>query len=124
MKDTIHSDFPATAGGGRLGRFPCPVCDEDLVDAGALRERPCPHVPIVEDRAGDLLCFDEALYPAVIAAWERSAATGRPTLEILCERLGPGLALYQLEAAPSDRRGSAVTVVVDVRARPPAHAPA
>jgi len=106
---------PGTARRREEPRFLCPVCAEDLFEGGALRERPCSHVPLIHSGPGGLHCFDPSIYPAVIAAWEGAGATGRPTLDILRERLGRDFVFFELLATPGEDGEPPVTVVVDLR---------
>ena len=107
-------------GGVREPCFLCPVCAENLFQAGDVKDHPCPHIPVVRDRAGSLLCWDEALRETVIHAWMAAAASGAATLDLLRDRLGPEFLFFDLlEPAPSPDRADRVTVVVDLRGAVP-----
>jgi len=113
----------ARAGAGASGLYDppsllCPICAEDLFEGEEIRQRPCPHVPLV-GRPGTLYCFDRRMERMVIDAWKSSAGSGARTLDVLRERLHPGFLVVELlDAAPGE--GGPVTVVVDLRGEWPA----
>jgi len=97
--------------------FLCPVCAENLFAGRDIRERPCPHVPLVGDEDGTLYCWDDAMQEKVIEAWKRAARTGADTLEVIRERLEPRFMFFELLGSNGAPEGtSSVTVVVDLQA--------
>jgi hypothetical protein len=100
--------------GSALSRFLCPICFHDAL----VEEAACDHLLLVQDRHGDVYCRDLRTRTLARAAEALAGGRGAPALEQLCERLGPGIVLYELlgqTLAPGGEE--TVFFVVDVSAR-------
>ncbi len=99
--------------GSALSRFLCPVCFHDAL----VEDATCEHLLRVQDRHGDVYCRDLRVLTLARAAEAECGGRGGEALERLCERLGPGVVLYELLGAVEEpRRASSVFFVVDAGA--------
>jgi hypothetical protein len=96
--------------GSALASFLCPVCFHDAL----VEDVACPHLLLVQDRHGDVFCRDGRVRTMVREAEAESGGRGSKAMERLCERLGPGVVLYELVEPCSPGVGtSSVYFVVD-----------
>ncbi len=96
--------------GSALASFLCPICFWDVL----AEEEVCDHLLLVRDRFGEIYCRDLRVRNMYREAEMGAGARGERAVELLCERLGPSVVLYELLGPPSRARGSSVLFVVDV----------
>lgn len=96
--------------GSALASFLCPVCFHDAL----VEDVACPHLLLVQDRHGDVFCRDCRIRTMAREAEAESGGRGSKAMERLCERLGPGVVLYELvEPVTAGVGASSVYFVVD-----------
>ena len=96
--------------GSALASFLCPICFWDVL----AEEEVCDHLLLVRDRFGEVYCRDLRVRTMVREAEAGSGERGERAVELLCERLGPSVVLYELVDPPRGSRRSSVLFVVDV----------
>jgi hypothetical protein len=96
--------------GSALASFLCPICFWDVL----VEEEVCDHLLFVRDRFGEIYCRDLRVRRMYREAETAAGARGERAVELLCERLGPRVVLYELLGPPGPSRGSSVLFVVDV----------
>ena len=96
--------------GSALASFLCPICFRDVL----AEEEVCDHLLFVQDRFGEIYCRDLRVRNMYREAEMAAGARGGPAVELLCERLGSRVVLYELLGPPGRSRGSSVLFVVDV----------
>jgi hypothetical protein len=96
--------------GSALASFLCPICFWDVL----AEEEVCDHLLLVRDRFGEIYCRDLRVRDMYREAEMEAGARGERAAELLCERLGRSVVLYELLGPPSPSRGSSVLFVVDV----------
>jgi hypothetical protein len=96
--------------GSALASFLCPICFRDVL----VEEEVCDHLLLVRDRFGEIYCRDLRVRSMYREAETAAGARGERAVELLCERLGPSVVLYELLGPPSPSRRSSVLFVVDV----------
>jgi hypothetical protein len=96
--------------GSALASFLCPICFWDVLG----EEEVCDHVLLVRDRHGEIYCRDVRVRTMYRQAEADAGERGGPAVELLCERLGPSVVLYELVDPPRGSRTSSVLFVVDV----------
>jgi hypothetical protein len=103
----------ATRGDGSpLASFLCPICRHDVL----VEDVACEHLLLVRDRFGEVYCRDRRLRDLHREAEEEVGERGERAIERLCERLGPGVVLYELLDPPrEEKRGTSTLFVVDAR---------
>ena len=102
----------ATRGDGSpLASFLCPICRHDVL----VEDVACEHLLLVRDRFGEVYCRDRRVREHHREAEEDVGERGERAIERLCERLGPGVVLYELLDPPrEEERGASTLFVVDV----------
>ncbi len=101
--------------GSPLASFLCPVCRHDVL----VEDRACDHLLLVRDRYGEIFCRDRRVRELQRAAEDEVGERGERAILRLCERLGPGVILYELLDAPGTRGTRTSTLfVVDVGRAP------
>ena len=96
--------------GSALASFLCPICFWDVL----AEEEVCDHTLLVRDRFGEVYCRDLRVRTMYLEAETATGERGERAVELLCERLGPSVVLYELlDPSPGSRRSS-VLFVVDV----------
>lgn len=96
--------------GSALASFLCPICFWDVL----AEEEVCDHLLLVRDRFGEIYCRDLRVRNMYREAEMGAGARGERAVELLCERLGPSVVLYELLGPPSASPRSSVLFVVDV----------
>jgi hypothetical protein len=96
--------------GSALASFLCPICFWDVL----AEEEVCEHVLLVRDRFGEVYCRDLRVRTMYREAEAGSGERDERAVELLCERLGPSVVLYELADPPPGSRRSSVLFVVDV----------
>jgi hypothetical protein len=96
--------------GSALASFLCPICFRDVLT----EEVACEHLLLVRDRFGEIYCRDLRVRRMAHQAEEDAGDRGERAIELLCERLGPSVVLYELVDAFRGPRRSSVLFVVDV----------
>jgi hypothetical protein len=96
--------------GSALASFLCPICFRDVL----AEEEVCDHLLLVQDRFGEIYCRDLRMRHMYREAEAAAGARGERAVELLCERLGPRVVLYELLGPPIRARGASVLFVVDV----------
>jgi len=96
--------------GSALASFLCPICFWDVL----AEEEVCDHLLLVRDRFGEVYCRDLHVRTMYLEAEARAGQRGERAVELLCERLGPSVVLYELVDPPRGSRRSSVLFVVDV----------
>jgi hypothetical protein len=117
---TLRNDLPGEpTGEGRrfrrgdesaLASFLCPICFWDVL----AEEEVCDHLLLVRDRFGEVYCRDLRVRRMYREAEGAAGERGGRAFELLCERLGPSVVLYELLDAASGSRRSSVFFVVKV----------
>ena len=102
----------ATRGDGSpLASFLCPICRHDVL----VEDVACEHLLLVRDRFGEVYCRDRRVREHHREAEEDVGERGERAIERLCERLGPGVVVYELlDPVPEEERGTSTLFVVDV----------
>jgi hypothetical protein len=103
----------ATRGDGSpLASFLCPICRHDVL----VEDVACEHLLLVRDRFGEVYCRDRRVREHHREAEAEVGERGERAIERLCERLGPGVVLYELLDPPREQeRNTSTLFVVDVR---------
>ena len=96
--------------GSALASFLCPICYWDVL----AEEEVCDHLLLVRDRFGEIYCRDLRVRTMVREAEAETGERGERAVELLCERLGPSVVLYELIDPPNAARRTSVLFVVDV----------
>jgi len=96
--------------GSALASFLCPICYWDVL----AEEEVCDHLLLVRDRFGEIYCRDLRVRTMVREAEAETGERGERAVELLCERLGPSVVLYELIDSPLAARRNSVLFVVDV----------
>ncbi|MCX5730947.1 MAG: hypothetical protein NTY18_06250 [Deltaproteobacteria bacterium] len=96
--------------GSALASFLCPICYWDVL----AEEEVCDHLLLVRDRFGEIYCRDLRVRTMVREAEAETGERGERAVELLCERLGPSVVLYELIDPPLAARRTSVLFVVDV----------
>ena len=96
--------------GSALASFLCPICFWDAL----AEEEVCDHLLLVRDRFGEVYCRDLRVRTMYLEAESAVGERGERAVELLCERLGPSVVLYELVDPPRGSRRSSVLFVVDV----------
>jgi hypothetical protein len=96
--------------GSALASFLCPICFRDVLTEDVA----CEHLLLVRDRFGEIYCRDLRVRRMAHQAEEDAGDRGERAVELLCERLGPSVVLYELVDAFRGPRRSSVLFVVDV----------
>jgi hypothetical protein len=96
--------------GSALASFLCPICFRDVLTEDVA----CEHLLLVRDRFGEIYCRDLRVRRMAHQAEEDAGDRGERAIELLCERLGPSVVLYELVDAFRGPRRSSVLFVVDV----------
>jgi len=96
--------------GSALASFLCPICFWDAL----AEEEVCDHLLLVRDRFGEIYCRDLRVRTMVREAEAETGERGERAVELLCERLGPSVVLYELIDPPLAARRTSVLFVVDV----------
>jgi hypothetical protein len=116
MRDGFSSEPSGSArrfqrgDGSALASLLCPICFWDVL----AEEEVCDHLLLVRDRFGEVYCRDLRVRTMVREAEAGSGERGERAVELLCERLGPSVVLYELVDPPRGSRRSSVLFVVDV----------
>jgi len=95
--------------GSALASFLCPICFRDVLT----EEVACDHLLLVRDRYGEIYCRDLRVRHKYREAEAEAGERGERAVELLCERLGPTVVLYELVDAYRGPRPSSVLFVVD-----------
>ncbi len=96
--------------GSALASFLCPICFRDVL----AEEEVCDHLLFVRDRFGEIYCRDLRVRRMYREAETAAGERGERAVELLCERLGRSVVLYELLGPPGRERGASVLFVVDV----------
>jgi len=96
--------------GSALASFLCPICFWDVL----AEDEVCDHTLLVRDRFGEVYCRDLRVRTMYLEAESAVGERGERAVELLCERLGPSIVLYELADPPRGSRRSSVLFVVDV----------
>ena len=96
--------------GSALASFLCPICFRDVL----AEDEVCDHLLLVRDRFGEIYCRDPRVRNTYREVEMGAGARGERAVELLCERLGPSVVLYELLGPPSRSPASSVLFVVDV----------
>jgi hypothetical protein len=96
--------------GSALASFLCPICFWDVL----AEDEVCDHVLLVRDRHGEIYCRSGRVRTLYRQAEADAGERGGAAVELLCERLGPSVVLYELVDPPRGSRTSSVLFVVDV----------
>jgi hypothetical protein len=96
--------------GSALASFLCPICFWDVL----AEDEVCDHTLLVRDRFGEVYCRDLRVRTMYLEAEAAVGERGERAVEVLCERLGPSVVLYELADPPRGSRRSSVLFVVDV----------
>jgi hypothetical protein len=96
--------------GSALASFLCPICFWDVL----AEDEVCDHTLLVRDRFGEVYCRDLRVRTMYLEAESAVGERGERAVELLCERLGPSVVLYELADPPRGSRRSSVLFVVDV----------
>jgi hypothetical protein len=96
--------------GSALASFLCPICFWDVLG----EDEVCDHTLLVRDRFGEVYCRDLRVRTMYLEAESAVGERGERAVEVLCERLGPSVVLYELADPPRGSRRSSVLFVVDV----------
>jgi len=96
--------------GSALASFLCPICFRDVLTEDVA----CDHLLLVRDRYGEIYCRDLRVRRKFHEAEDEARDRGERAVELLCERLGPSVVLYELVDAFRGPKRSSVLFVVDV----------
>ena len=96
--------------GSALASFLCPICFRDVLTEDVA----CDHLLMVRDRFGEIYCRDLRIRRKFHDAEDEAGDRGERAVELLCERLGPTVVLYELVDAFQGPGRSSVLFVVDV----------
>jgi hypothetical protein len=98
--------------GSPLASFLGPIGRHDVL----VEDVACAHLLLVRDRFGEVYCRDRRVREHHREAEAEVGERGERAIERLCERLGPGVVLYELLDPPREEERSTSTLfVVDVR---------